>query len=103
MNTFVNTYDPLEKIIFENGLRIQGLHFYPELDMMLIVLNNKKILKRSIASTSPLLAKATKRELNNHEFMGDGAAIHWPDLDEDLSLKGFLQDELAQIDMPVVA
>jgi hypothetical protein len=101
MNTLINKYDTIEKIIFEHGLRIKGLHFYAELDLMLIVLNNKKVLKRSISEVSTLLSEATQDQLNNYEFMGDGVAIHWPELDEDLSLKGFLQDELVQMDTPV--
>lgn len=103
MDTFQNSYDAIEKIIFENGLRIKGVNFYPEMDLMIVVLNNKKVLKRSISGTSALLSKATFSQLNNYELPGDGAAVYWPELDEDLSLKGFLQDELAKIDVPEVA
>ncbi len=97
-----NKYDAIEKIIFEHGLRIKGINFYREMDLMLIVLNNKKVLKRSISSTSTLLSKANLDQLNNYELIGDGAAVHWPDVDEDLSLKGFLQDELAQVEMSII-
>ncbi len=38
----------------------------------------------------PLLAKATPEQLMNWELLGDGEGIHWPDLDEDLSIKGLL-------------
>lgn len=101
-NTSQNKYDAIEKIIFEHGLRIKGINFYPDLDLMLIVLNNKKVLKRTISSTSKLLSTASADQINNYELMGDGAAGHWPDLDEDLSLKGFLQDELALVEMSMV-
>jgi len=37
------------------------------------------------------LVNATKKELENYEILGDGEGIHWKDLDEDLSIKGFLQ------------
>ncbi|WP_394366572.1 DUF2442 domain-containing protein [Cyclobacterium salsum] len=33
-------------------------------------------------------------------FINDGVAIHWPDLDEDLSLRGFLKYELSKMDPP---
>ncbi len=39
----------------------------------------------------PRLAKATPAELQNFELLGDGEGIHWPDLDEDLSVAGFLK------------
>jgi len=32
--------------------------------------------------------------LNNYRLIGKGAGIHWPDVDEDLSLKGFLKEEI---------
>jgi len=35
--------------------------------------------------------------LFQYELIGDGIGIHWPLLDEDLSLKGFLQDELRRV------
>lgn len=38
----------------------------------------------------PRLARATKEQRNNWELLGDGNGIHWPDVDEDLSVKGLL-------------
>ena len=38
----------------------------------------------------PRLAKTTKEQLNNWELLGDGDGIHWPEVDEDLSVKGLL-------------
>jgi len=38
----------------------------------------------------PLLANASATELKNWELLGDGDGIHWPDLDEDLSVAGLL-------------
>jgi hypothetical protein len=96
MSSFANQYDPIEKMIFEGGLRIKAVHFHKDLDLMLIVLNNGKILKHAISS-SPLLKKAKNDQLNNYRLIGKGAGIHWPQLDEDLSLKGFLQEALTQV------
>ena len=38
----------------------------------------------------PRLVHATPEERNNWELIGTGEGIHWPDLDEDLSVEGFL-------------
>ena len=38
----------------------------------------------------PRLSRASKDQLNNWELLGDGEGIHWPDLDEDLSVSGLL-------------
>lgn len=39
----------------------------------------------------PRLATATRQQLENYELLGDGEGIHWPDLDEDLSVEGLLR------------
>ncbi|HLF31005.1 MAG TPA: DUF2442 domain-containing protein [Xanthomonadales bacterium] len=39
----------------------------------------------------PCLSKATRSQLENYELLGDGEGIHWPELDEDLSVSGLLQ------------
>jgi len=92
--------DALDKLIYEDGLRIKQIYFDKELDLMLIVLNNKKIMKRAI-SEFKRLATASEKQLYN--FDNDGIGVHWPDVDEDLSLRGFLQHELAHVDKPLVA
>ena len=38
----------------------------------------------------PRLWNATPEERNHLEVFGDGAYIHWPDLDEDLTVAGLL-------------
>ncbi len=38
----------------------------------------------------PRLMHGTPRERNNWQLIGGGEGIHWPDLDEDLSLVGLL-------------
>jgi hypothetical protein len=39
----------------------------------------------------PRLLKATPEQLSKFELMGDGEGIHWPDVDEDLSVAGILR------------
>ena len=38
----------------------------------------------------PRLWYGTPEERNHFEIIGDGTLIHWPDLDEDLSVSGLL-------------
>ena len=38
----------------------------------------------------PRLWYGSPGERDNYEIIGDGALIHWPDLDEDLSVSGLL-------------
>jgi hypothetical protein len=97
MSTSVNNqFDAIENLIFLEGLRIQALDIHPELDLMTIYLNTKAVLSQHISSYS-LLRGADKSQLLQYELIGGGTGIHWPLLDEDLSLKGFLQDELRKV------
>jgi hypothetical protein len=34
------------------------------------------------------LTDATQTQRNNYEIIGDGQGVHWPDVDEDLSVEG---------------
>ena len=36
------------------------------------------------------LAEATKKQRQHFEILGDGLGIHWPDIDEDISVEGML-------------
>jgi hypothetical protein len=38
----------------------------------------------------PRLSNATPKQLENWELLGNGEGIHWPDVDEDLSVSGLL-------------
>lgn len=91
--------DPLDQLIFEDGLRIKTVWFDQDLDLLVVLLNNKKIIQRPI-SDFKRLKNATTPELNNYE--NDGIGIYWPDVDEDLSLRGFLKYELAHFVEKVV-
>ena len=39
----------------------------------------------------PRLASASRRQLENYEILADGESIHWPEVDEDLSVAGLLR------------
>lgn len=49
----------------------------------------------------PRLSKATIQELNNFRIIGKGSGIHWEELDEDLSIKGFILGYKG-VDSPIV-
>jgi hypothetical protein len=36
------------------------------------------------------LSDATPEQRANYEIIGDGQGVHWPDIDEDLSVEGML-------------
>lgn len=43
----------------------------------------------------PRLLHATPTQRSNWRLIGDGEGIHWPDLDEDLSVAGLLRGSAA--------
>lgn len=96
MNTLPNNFDAIEKLIHQESLQIIALDFHPEFDVMLIILNTKAVLHQKLSS-HPRLFSADKNILLQYELMAGGTGVHWPQLDEDLSLKGFLQDELRNV------
>ena len=94
---YMHEPDTLDRLIKENNLRMVGLHFYPDLDLMLVILNNKRVIQRKL-SDFPRLTTATTPQLEAYQISRYG--VHWPEVDEDLSLKGFLQEELHQLAKP---
>ncbi len=93
---YYGNMDAIDRLIYKNGIRVKALHFHADLNLMLIVLNNGKVLQRPLAY-SKRFEKATEKQLNNYELIGQGSGVHWPDVDEDLGLKGFLEEELLQV------
>ena len=94
MNTSANRrwqIDEIDKMIFEDGLKIKAVHFYKDMDLMVILLNNKKVIKHKI-SEFRLLNNASEKQLSNYKISRTG--IHWPVLDEDLSLRGFIKHDM---------
>ncbi len=90
--------DPLDRLVFEEGLRIKSVWFDKELDLIVVLLNSKKIIKRPL-SDFKFLAKASFSQVQN--FENEGTEIHWPELDEDINLRGLLKYELLKIDLPM--
>ena len=93
MNTSVNNFDSIEELIYQDGLSIKAVHIHKDLDMMIIILNTGTVMKR-LLSFYKRLKGANQAQLTHFRFIGKGRGIHWPELDEDLSLKGFLREEI---------
>jgi len=69
MNTSTNKFDALESLIFEEGLCIEAIDVLPEMDLLLVILNTKTILRQRL-SDHPRLKNANKEQLLNHMFIG---------------------------------
>ena len=58
-------------------------------DSLVVELTDGRIITVPV-SWFPTLSNATKPQRDNWEILGDGEGIHWPDVDEDLSVAGLL-------------
>ena len=67
--------------------QVSGLRF--EEDMMILTIDGQE--KRfQVSDISPALQHASEQERNLVEISPSGYGIHWPLLDEDLSIDGLL-------------
>ena len=56
---------------------------------MMVTLDDGRILSVPLA-WFPRLFHGSEDERTNYELIGDGEGIHWPELDEDISVEGLL-------------
>jgi hypothetical protein len=82
--------DPIEQFIFEKGLRIVEVLPVKKQDSLIVFLNNGNSINVRL-SFFPRLKKATQSQLDIWGLIGHGVGIEWPEIDEDLSLKGLIQ------------
>lgn len=59
-------------------------------DELRVSLTDGRWLSVPIACWFPRLAHATLAARANYELLGEGEGIHWPDVDEDISVMGLL-------------
>jgi hypothetical protein len=85
--------DPIDILIYTKGLRISTILPIKELDLLVIVLNSGSIIKSRI-SCFKLLQNANQEQLNNWELKNKGTGIRWEEFDEDLSLRGFITNNV---------
>lgn len=80
--------DPVSAMIREQGVRITAVHAIKDANLLLIMLNEGRL--EFPLNSFKRLAKAKQAQLDAYELLPDGAGVHWPKLDEHLSLRGFL-------------
>jgi len=68
-------------------LRIENVAFSDE--KLKVALSDGRLLLLPL-EWYPTLEKATQSQRENWRLLGQGAGVHWPEIDEDLSLEGFL-------------
>lgn len=56
----------------------------------LIIFSGQQRYKWNISEISKKLSQASESEKNNFQISPSGYGIHWPQIDEDLSLSGLL-------------
>jgi len=78
--TFRRAYRPTSALA-------KSVHFDDEL--MHVTLTDGRIISAPII-WFPLLREATPRQRDNCEIDGGGISLHWPEIDEDLSVAGLL-------------
>jgi len=67
--------------------KISNIYF--EQENLVLVLNDQQYFFK-IIEISDKLAKADEKERNNFQISPSGYGIHWPSIDEDLSINGLL-------------
>jgi hypothetical protein len=89
----VRSDDPLDQLIHEGGLRIVDVEPLQHQGLLVVMLNSgTPLMVRT--EHFPRLAKAKANQLSGWQIIADGTAIGWDQLDEHLSLKGFLMTEV---------
>jgi hypothetical protein len=58
-------------------------------DALIVDLSDGRTLSVPLA-WFPRLMHGTQQERNNWRLIGDGEGIHWPDLDEDISIENLI-------------
>jgi hypothetical protein len=58
--------------------------------MICLLMSDRKEVRFPVDSNSKL-RNANEKQLNNIEIICNGTGLHWPDLDEDLSVIGIIE------------
>ncbi len=66
---------------------VKDIHFK---DGMIHLVVDGKSISRKLSELSHKLAEASEKELLDFEISPSGYGIHWPALDEDISIDGLL-------------
>ncbi len=77
----------MSTLVTEQDIFAESVQFSE--DSMAVQLDDGRSLSVPLA-WYPRLLHGTKAEREKYELIGDGEGIHWPELDEDLSVEGLL-------------
>ena len=83
----ITTRRPFRRAYVPTTALAQNLKFSD--DMMHVSLTDGRIISVPII-WFPLLQEATPEQREQYEIGGGGISLHWPELDEDLSVAGLL-------------
>ena len=72
----MNVYHKVDEIRIENGILSLSVDGQP--------------ISKTLTEISPALASASDKEINHYEISPSGYGIHWPLIDEDISIDGLL-------------
>lgn len=72
----MGSYHKIDKIRIESGV-------------LSLIVDDQKI-EMALSEASPLLAAANDMEVGTYEISPSGYGIHWPLIDEDISIDGLL-------------
>lgn len=93
MSISIHTTDAIDQWILQDSLRIVSVEFNADPDRITICLNARSTLEFPL-NEFPVLEKASPIERANYIVIGDGIGVHWPLINEDLSLKGLLLSDM---------
>lgn len=77
----------MSTLVTERDVYAESVQFSD--DSMTVHLDDGRALSIPLA-WYPRLLHGTRQERGNYELIGDGEGIHWPALDEDISVEGLL-------------
>lgn len=77
----------MSTLVIDRGVLAEAVEFAE--DAMVVSLDDGRVLSIPIA-WFPRLLHGTEKEREHYELIGDGEGIHWPELDEDISVNGLL-------------
>lgn len=77
----------MSTLVIERDVIVQGIEFGE--DAMIVLLDDGRSVSVPLA-WYPRLNAGSVEERRNFEIIGDGEGIHWPDLDEDISVAGII-------------
>ncbi len=87
MSTSANSNRKIHRSFVPTTALAQSVSFAD--DMMQVALRDGRILSVPIV-WFPALHEATPEQRTHYEIGGGGTSLHWPELDEDLSMAGLM-------------